>query len=90
MVKEGGRRRGGRVLLGVCFLLLVITGIGVYKYHYPYGSSHHCSKSITASLMFYADDHGGKYPSAASSAEALALLADYTNIEFLAGKSVFV
>jgi hypothetical protein len=77
--------------------VLAIVGAGVvavyagYRYTYPYGWSHCCSKVLGMELHSYADEHNGKFPAGQATPEAsLSLLAkDDTNMLYiLRGKTV--
>lgn len=54
------------------YILIVATVLGVavgslygyYRYKFPYGSTHRCSKSLSVMLDMYAEEHGGNYPEA--------------------------
>lgn len=37
---------------------------GYYRYKFPYGSTHRCSKNLVSMLYGYAQDHEGHYPKA--------------------------
>lgn len=90
-------RRLWRRKLLVLFFIFVAFGIagrelyrGLYKYWYPFGMSHCCSKCLYISLLEYAQDHGGKYPSGEATPEAsLSLLyPKYADANSLRGKTV--
>jgi hypothetical protein len=90
--KRPGRwRKVLLVLIGT--LVFVIVGARVwYRYEYPYGYSHACSKGLGMSLRLYAEDHYGWLPRGAATPEAsLALLAkdDMTSaLWVLGGKNI--
>ena len=57
------------------YLLAAVAVLGgsfytYYRYTFPYGRSHHCSKQLSTALKMYAGDHGGRYPAGESSPEA--------------------
>jgi hypothetical protein len=67
-----GMRRFTRVLiyLLVVAIIVVVAVYSYYRYRYPYGSHHVCDSQMSKSLMIYATDHGGKYPSGEPTPEA--------------------
>jgi hypothetical protein len=68
-----------------------LAGWGWYRYTFPYGWSHACSKALGMTLHLYAEDHYGWLPNGQSTPEAsLGLLAkhDVTTAYFLGGKNV--
>jgi hypothetical protein len=51
----------------ICILVLgvVVGGVyGYYRYKFPYGNTHRCSKILAGMLDQYAADHEGRYPQA--------------------------
>lgn len=56
------------VRLGLVWALLlgVLVGAlyGYYRYKFPYGNTHRCSKVLAGMLEEYAEDHEGRYPQA--------------------------
>lgn len=85
------RRIKKSVVVLAVLLLLAGLGFGYLRYQFPHGRSHNCSKSIAFILMEYAEDHGGRFPSAGGQGASLALLVDQNYISavgMLAGKSI--
>ena len=77
------------VVLGI-LVLAGLGGYGYYRYQYPYGRTHQCSRAILLALIQYAGDHGEKFPAGEATPEAsLCLLyrTGYSNAEFLAGRA---
>lgn len=53
------------VLIGALVLGVLTGGIyGYYRYQFPYGKTHRCSKVLAGMLDQYATDNGGRYPHA--------------------------
>jgi len=83
-----------RKALLTCTTILVLVGmIGytLWRGRYPYGRSHCCDRGVPMALLFYAQDHGGRFPSGESSPEtSLSLLyaEDFINAYTLGGKTV--
>jgi hypothetical protein len=69
---------------------VVLTGWGWYRYTFPYGSSHCCSKILGFALLSYAEDHVGRFPVGGDTPEAsLSLLySNYIDAGTLRGKTV--
>jgi hypothetical protein len=69
---------------------VVLTGWGWYRYTFPYGSSHCCSKILGFALLSYAEDHAGRFPAGGDTPEAsLSLLySNYLDAGTLRGKTV--
>ncbi|MFK7911884.1 MAG: hypothetical protein AB8F34_14980 [Akkermansiaceae bacterium] len=51
------------LMVSVVIGVLAAAGWGYYRYTYPYGSSHRCSKALASQILNYADNHGGRFPS---------------------------
>lgn len=51
-------------IIRISVVLLVVASVayGYYRYKYPYGSTHRCSKSLAGLLEEYANSHDGNYP----------------------------
>jgi hypothetical protein len=82
-----------RVALFIALLIpSVLAGGGwlCYRWTFPYGWSHCCDKQLMLALRFYADEHGGAYPTGEATPEAsLSLLyPKYTGEYLLQGKMV--
>lgn len=82
-------------ILGIALVILVLTGFFGWRHYtsaYPYGRSHCCIKVLTMSLIMYAENHSGLFPTGKETAEkSLALLANTNygiNAEILRGKTV--
>jgi hypothetical protein len=63
------------LLLLVALVALVFAGWKTFnfyylKWYYPYGYSHICDVGLMFSLLRYANDHGGKYPTGGATPEA--------------------
>jgi hypothetical protein len=73
-------------------VLALIAGVGYYDWRYPYGRSHCCETRLYLALRTYAEEHGGRFPSGAATAEAnLTLLRRAgldVDLELLRGKTV--
>lgn len=53
------------LLIGALVLGVLVGGIyGYYRYQFPYGDTHRCSKILAGMLDQYAADNGGRYPQA--------------------------
>ncbi|MGJ8695710.1 MAG: hypothetical protein ACSHYF_05285 [Verrucomicrobiaceae bacterium] len=48
------------LLLGLAGVLAI--GYGYYRYEYPYGSTHRCSKVLAMELRHFANTHDGRFP----------------------------
>ena len=48
--------------VSVVLLVLASVAYGYYRFKYPYGSTHRCSKSLAGFLEEYAINHDGNYP----------------------------
>ena len=82
----------------LAWLLLLLAVLGAlagsgwlaYRYKYPYGWSHSCDSQLMFALHYYAEQHGGAFPSGEATPEAsLSLLHPiYANEWVLQGKTV--
>jgi len=60
-----------KLLLAAAAVVMAGTSLwGYWRYTYPYGYSHSCSKSLGTSLRMYADDNFGWLPHGQATAEA--------------------
>jgi hypothetical protein len=88
------RSKFGKILLGVVAVLAVCIAAGrvYYRYTYPYGWSHACSKGLSLGLYSYAEDHSHWFPYGEKTPEAsLSLLYQYdtnTALWVLGGKYI--
>ena len=46
------------------FGVIAASIYGYYRYQFPYGNTHRCSKVLAGMLDQYAEDNGGRYPQA--------------------------
>lgn len=92
MNAEPKHRLWPKLLAGAVIVLTAIGGsvFGYFKWKYPYGMSHCCSKGMGLALRTYAMDHNGRFPSGGETAEAsLSLLySNYVDAYTLRGKTV--
>ena len=88
-------RRLTKTLLIATLLLTAMSG-GLWYWHhlhYPYGSTHRCSKILTMHLVSYANEHQGQFPQPTHENQlGLDLLftnlgTDDSNLELIVGKA---
>lgn len=79
------------LILGSLVAALVVGSWVYYRYMFPYGHSHACSKVLGLALRIYAGDHGDWLPYGKATPEAsLGLLYQHkpSAVSFLGGKNV--
>jgi hypothetical protein len=92
MRTQSKRRFLLKLLAGTIVVLGAVAGglFGYFKWKYPYGMSHCCSKGMGLALRTYAMDHNGRFPAGGQTPEAsLSLLySNYVHVYWLKGKTV--
>jgi hypothetical protein len=78
------------MVLVILVVGMVLTGLGWYRYTFPYDWSHCCSKILGFALLSYAENHAGRFPVGGDTPEAsLSLLySNYLDANTLRGKTV--
>ncbi len=83
------KRRLRPMLIGVFGALALVLGAaaGWYRYTFPYGITHPCSKQLGLGLRMYASEHSGWFPHGKATPErSLAAIEEFVSVHVLAGK----